>query len=346
MNSVFTFWVNVPVSQSVTSSYNGPWNNPGNNAINSRALRDYNTNVIATKAEWFGRPTPFEIAINNSYNNNPHKGKLEFRIGSKASDGGGLNVVRSSNAINDGNWHHVSICVSQSEQVIMYIYGLETATAAINLGSNPKMTTNRDMHFGARPYGYKTKYWHSGSQRYLYDKKNRSYIQPFSGSIDEFRIYNMTASAMTDFSKFSKCSSASFNGSNLVGNIMYDHGIVTFTTPKSTATDKPDYHHQHNTKGMSIQFQGTHKIKEHLYICNILDGEFNATYNPTARVNTDDRNDNLQAYTTHSEFNPYVTTIGLYDDYNNLVAVGKLAQPIKNQDDYDNTFQVRFDTTI
>ena len=125
---------------------------------------------------------------------------------------------------------------------------------------------------------------------------------------------------------------------------MYDHGIVTIPYTiygskgyQSYATLGTDRH---------ISFRATHRIKEHLYICNILDGEFNATYNPTARENFDARNDNLQAYTTHSEFNPYITSIGLYDDYGNLCAVGKLAQPIKNQDDYDNSFQVRFDTTI
>ena len=58
------------------------------------------------------------------------------------------------------------------------------------------------------------------------------------------------------------------------------------------------------------------------------------------------KDQHLEAYTTHSEFNPYITSIGLYDDYNNLVAIGKLAQPIKNQDDYDNSFVVKFDTTI
>ena len=346
MSSVFTFWVNIPVSQSVTQSFNGPWLNPGNGEINSRASRNYNTNVIATKAEWFGRPTPWELLINNSYNNNAHKGKLEFRIGSKAADGGGLNTVRSSNTINDGNWHHVSIVVENATKVKMFIDGTERANQSISLGSQPNMRTTSDIYFGARPYGYKTKVFLKKYSKYHWDRKNRNYIKPFSGSIDEFRIYNMTSSAMTDFSKFSNCASASFNGSNLIGNIMYEHGLATFTTPLPTVSSKTQYHGQADNPNWSISFQGTHKIKEHLYICNVLDGEFNATYNTTARVNTDDRNDNLQAYTTHSEFNPYVTTIGLYDDYNNLVAVGKLAQPIKNQDDYDNTFQVRFDTTI
>jgi len=46
---------------------------------------------------------------------------------------------------------------------------------------------------------------------------------------------------------------------------------------------------------------------------------------------------------TGSEFSPYVTTIGLFDDYNDLIAIGKLAKPIKNEKEMDISFVVRFD---
>ena len=48
--------------------------------------------------------------------------------------------------------------------------------------------------------------------------------------------------------------------------------------------------------------------------------------------------------TTHSEFAPYVTNIGLYNDRDELVAIGKPAAPIKNERDLAITFVVRFDT--
>jgi hypothetical protein len=41
---------------------------------------------------------------------------------------------------------------------------------------------------------------------------------------------------------------------------------------------------------------------------------------------------------------PYITTIGLYDDDLNMVAVAKLPQPIKSLPDYPLNFIVRFDT--
>ena len=47
---------------------------------------------------------------------------------------------------------------------------------------------------------------------------------------------------------------------------------------------------------------------------------------------------------THSDFATYVTEIGLYNDNNELLAVGKLAKPIKNEKEMALTFVVRFDT--
>ena len=40
---------------------------------------------------------------------------------------------------------------------------------------------------------------------------------------------------------------------------------------------------------------------------------------------------------------PYVTTIGLYNKNYELVAVGKLAQPVQKRDDVDMNFVVRWD---
>ena len=47
---------------------------------------------------------------------------------------------------------------------------------------------------------------------------------------------------------------------------------------------------------------------------------------------------------THSDFATYVTEIGLHNDNNELLAVGKLAQPVKNDKELALTFVVRFDT--
>ena len=47
--------------------------------------------------------------------------------------------------------------------------------------------------------------------------------------------------------------------------------------------------------------------------------------------------------TTGSFLAPFITTIGLYDDEMDLVAVAKLPQPIKSEPDIPVNFIVRFD---
>ena len=50
-----------------------------------------------------------------------------------------------------------------------------------------------------------------------------------------------------------------------------------------------------------------------------------------------------EAFVTHSEFRPYVTKVGLYNDFDELIAIGQLSAPIKNDKDLALGFVVRFD---
>jgi len=49
-------------------------------------------------------------------------------------------------------------------------------------------------------------------------------------------------------------------------------------------------------------------------------------------------------FATGSLFKPYITTIGLYNENNELLVVGKLGQPIKTSNETDTTLIVRWDT--
>ncbi len=51
-----------------------------------------------------------------------------------------------------------------------------------------------------------------------------------------------------------------------------------------------------------------------------------------------------QDFVTGSNFAPYITTIGLYDDNDDLLAVGRLAKPVKNDKELNISFILRFDT--
>ena len=71
--------------------------------------------------------------------------------------------------------------------------------------------------------------------------------------------------------------------------------------------------------------------------------QFNFTQNPTLRKNKDSESNLLEDYVTSSYFNPYITTIGLYNEDFELVAIGKLASATAKRDDVDMNFIVRFD---
>ncbi len=51
----------------------------------------------------------------------------------------------------------------------------------------------------------------------------------------------------------------------------------------------------------------------------------------------------VESFATHSFFAPYITSIGLYNDLNELLAVAKVSRPIRNDPELALSFVVRFD---
>ena len=51
----------------------------------------------------------------------------------------------------------------------------------------------------------------------------------------------------------------------------------------------------------------------------------------------------LRNFVTSSDFRPYITSIGLYNDTGDLLAIGKLGAPLKKRQDVDVTIDVRLD---
>ena len=98
------------------------------------------------------------------------------------------------------------------------------------------------------------------------------------------------------------------------------------------------------TYPLKIQFQGSHMIWEHEYQCTIDEHEFNDTLNISARkLKTSDSHE-LADFTTGSLFKPYITTVGLYDENNELLVVGKMGQPVRASDETDTTIILRWDS--
>lgn len=155
-----------------------------------------------------------------------------------------------------------------------------------------------------------------------------------SGSIDNINIFNR---ALTDVEIYSGSAYKIF--SPYWGNIFYSSGIVTITQPSYAASSRiadPDI--------SELKFQGSHLIYENEYQCTVDEHEFNNTTNISARKIKSDQSQHIADFATSSLFKPYVTTVGLYNEQNELLVVGKLGQPIRCSDETDTTFVLRWDT--
>ena len=89
-----------------------------------------------------------------------------------------------------------------------------------------------------------------------------------------------------------------------------------------------------------LSFKNRYTIYENEIVCTVDANHLNMTQNPTITTNT---SGSLKDFATGSFFKPYITTIGLYNDNNELLLVGKLAQPTVMSDVTDTTFVVRYD---
>jgi len=150
------------------------------------------------------------------------------------------------------------------------------------------------------------------------------------------------------------------SGSNVAGNIFYDRGLVILTRDIVSGSVLSQY---------TLNFRSTKTIYENEILLSVLESEFNVSQNPTAvdydpdgtfgkiKLHSIQSNVNPTVFsgfgeydysssldTTGSYLAPYITTIALYDDDLNMVAVAKLPQPIKSMPDYPLNFIVRFDT--
>lgn len=129
-----------------------------------------------------------------------------------------------------------------------------------------------------------------------------------------------------------------FTGSLKVGDLIYPHGIVILS-------GSSPINFTHTTASFNAR-QPIHTLNVH---CRVLDSEMTHTSNPSAMVSQS--LDELIARSggtyinsvTGSAFQPYVTTIGLYNDSNELIAVGKLGRPTPKSQNTDMTFVIRLD---
>jgi hypothetical protein len=96
-----------------------------------------------------------------------------------------------------------------------------------------------------------------------------------------------------------------------------------------------------NSTNFTCSFSSSYTIFEKQYKCTIRENEFNFTLNPSTIANG--TSGSVYGYVTESYFSPYITTVGLYDEQQNLLAIGKLAQPVPGSPTTDTTILINLD---
>ena len=125
------------------------------------------------------------------------------------------------------------------------------------------------------------------------------------------------------------------SGSTNVGNVIYEHGMIILTSGSFI-------NNFISSSNITCSFQSTVTIYESQYKCTIRQNEFNFSQNPTL-VSGSSNSGIMYNFATGSYFDPYITTIGLYNNSYELIAVAKLAQPLPLSSVTDTTILVNLD---
>jgi len=184
------------------------------------------------------------------------------------------------------------------------------------------------------------------------------YIQPKSF------IYNTPSGSLTDDGEGNIID----ENSEIVGNIFYYQGLITITTSNPVGYGFVTYGNtlyggqegdnvsilEYVTgSNITCSFSSSYKIYETQYKCTIRENEFNFSQNPSLSSGSTMISSSVGTFytpgqyltdnVTGSYFSPYVTTVGLYDEYQNLLAVGKLSQPLPVSPTTDTTILINLD---
>ena len=132
------------------------------------------------------------------------------------------------------------------------------------------------------------------------------------------------------------------------GNIIYDQGIAILT--RSASINNSAFANNFvSASNISCSFNSSFNIYETQYKCTLRANEYNYSLNPILlkshgqnKILTSGSNE-YNNYVTGSDFSPFITTVGLYNENQELIAVGKLAQPLPTSQTTDTTILINID---
>jgi hypothetical protein len=124
------------------------------------------------------------------------------------------------------------------------------------------------------------------------------------------------------------------SNSTSVGNIIYQHGIIIISNNFSSSL--------YNSTQITCSFSSSITLHELQYKCTIRENEFNFSQNSTL-ISGSNNSGVMYDFSTGSYFNPFVTTVGLYNNNKELLAVAKLSQPLPMSSVTDTSIIINLD---
>lgn len=118
------------------------------------------------------------------------------------------------------------------------------------------------------------------------------------------------------------------------GVLVYSHGLAIVNSDTSIIDSIVQ------NPFRQLQWKSNQPIYTYNYNIKLSDYEFNHTLNPTAQSGSDGKAADLA---TGSYFQPYITSVGLYNDANELIAVAKLSKPLPKSRHTETVIKVRLD---
>jgi hypothetical protein len=139
-------------------------------------------------------------------------------------------------------------------------------------------------------------------------------------------------------------------GSTIVGAVFYEAGIVVLKasntlvgypgTPSANTLNVLTAKAASNNGVTAISFNAVTELNSAIYFCRAYNNEFNYSANPTY---LEDSMIRVKESDPTKESAAYITTVGLYDSSNQLLAVAKLSEPIKKTPSTELIMRVRLD---
>lgn len=229
-----------------------------------------------------------------------------------------LVFTTSSAALTNGTWTHV-VCQKTGSTLQLYINGTLNNSVSnqilINtyspLSASGRIDNTSDVYIGGHP----------------------NIISSFRGYLDEIRIFNKSLSASNISALADRSVGGTFLQTAHVGNVFSKQGLVVISSADYRFNDIL-------ANPYTASYKSTVTINELSTIAKLDAGDFNMSTNLSL---TRDNDSTYHSFVSGSDFAPYITTIGLYNEAGQLLAIGKLAQPIKKRNDVDMNFLIRID---